>query len=752
MRAESRTKPGVAEGVAFERDSASERPVISMEEAVGYAPMPCGRESPVSDALAIKHDRLFLLADQQGNIAPPGNCSLGLFEDDTRILSHYEVRVAGTPQARLSTQIVQPYFAQIDLAVTDHAFGGNSWDPKHAIFLQRELILEDSLIERLTLTNFLTRPIDYWLELHVGCDFADIFEVRGWKRAHRGEYLRPVVSPTSIRCSYRGRDGQLIDSLIQFRAAPDTIDAGTARWAFPLEPGVPVQLEWEVRGTHSRAVPLVAQHDAFEQRRARLASEYGSWRAECSMWKSDVEVFDATLARATDDLRSLYIGADGDQVISAGIPWYSTAFGRDSIIASLETLALNPRTARDTLSYLARHQGTKENAYTEEQPGKIMHELRRGEMARSGEIPHVPYYGTIDATPLWLILLHETWRWTGDDSLIRKLLPNARRALEWIDRFGDIDGDGLVEYARTSDRGLVNQGWKDSGDGVPFPDGHLPTPPIALVEVQGYVYDAKIRMAALFRHAGEHDEAQKLEIEAERLRTSVIEQFWLDELGTFALALDGDKRPLPTVTSNAGHLLWSRLPDVSRARRLAATLLAPDMFCGWGIRTLSGRHPVFNPMSYHDGSVWPHDNAIIVMGLSHYGLSSTALPVVTAMQDAAAAARLNRLPELYCGMKRGGASQPVQYPVSCSPQAWASGALFMMFQGVLGILADAPGGALHIRNPVLPMSLNELTITNLRVGSARVSLHFGRRASQTIVNVLKVESTGEPIRVQVEIG
>jgi glycogen debranching enzyme len=355
-----------------------------------------------------------------------------------------------------------------------------------------------------------------------------------------------------------------------------------------------------------------------------------------------VETFDASITRAVDDLRSLYIGGDGDGVISAGIPWYSTVFGRDSVITSLETLSLNPRIAIDTLRYLARHQGTKENAYTEEQPGKIMHELRRGEMARSGEIPHVPYYGTIDATPLWLVLLHETWRWTGDDALVRELLPNARRALDWIDRYGDLDGDGLVEYARTSERGLVNQGWKDSGDGVPFPDGRLPAPPIALVEVQGYVYDAKVRAAAMFAQLGEYDTAQRLMSEADRLRQQVLDAFWLDELGTFALALDGEKRPIPTITSNAGHLLWSRLPDPARARRVVATLLAPDMFCGWGIRTLSARHPVFNPMSYHNGSVWPHDNALIVMGLSHYGLGASALPVVVAAQDAAIGASFNR--------------------------------------------------------------------------------------------------------------
>ena len=723
-----------------------------MMEAVGYAAIPCDRETPVSDALAIKHDRLFLLSDQLGNIAPPGNCALGLFEDDTRILSHYDVRVAGTPQARLSTQVIQPYYAQIDLAVTDHAFGGNSWDPKHAIYLRRELMLEDSLIERLTLENFLTHPIDFWVELCVGCDFADIFEVRGWRRERRGDFLLPTVDPAGINFAYRGRDGQVIGSAIQFRVTPDSVDAGGARWTLHLEPGTPVKLEWEVRGDQPRAARRRTQRGELDQRRKRLVSEYAGWRAECSHWKSNVETFDTTITRAIDDLRSLCIRSEGDEVISAGIPWYSAMFGRDSIITSLETLALNPRIAVNTLSYLARHQGAKENAYTEEQPGKIMHELRRGEMARSGEIPHVPYYGTIDATPLWLILLHECWRWTGNDSLVRELLPNARRALDWIDRYGDIDGDGFVEYARTSERGLVNQGWKDSGDGVPFPDGRLPTPPIALVEVQGYVYDAKVRMAALFKYLGELDEARRLELQAEQLRQRVTEHFWMEEVGTFALAIDGEKRQVPTVASNAGHLLWSRLPDLSRARRVAATLLAPDMFCGWGIRTLSARHPVFNPMSYHNGSIWPHDNALIVMGMSHYGLGGNALPAVNAAHDAAAASNFNRLPELYCGMRRNGATRPVQYPVSCSPQAWASGALFMMFQGVLGILADAPEGALHIRNPVLPTSLDELTITNLRVGQGLVSLHFGRHASRTIVNVLSVESLGDPIRVQVEIG
>jgi len=745
-------KPNASDQIAARSASPSDQPIISMADAVGYPAIPCDRETPVSDALTLKHDRLFALIDQHGNVAPAGNCSLGVFEGDTRILSHYEVRMAGSPPAKLSTQVIQPYYSQIDLAVTDHEFGGNAWDPKHAIYIRRELVLEDSLMERLTLTNFLVRPIDFWVQLLVGCDFADIFEVRGWKREQRGTFLAPIVEPTSIRFAYRGRDGRVMGSAIRFVDPPDALDARTARWAFRLLPGTPVQLEWTVKGATMRERPHAVTETGFDDRRRRLTTVYDRWRSACSRWTSGIGTFDATITRAIDDLRSLYITADGSRVISAGIPWYSTVFGRDALITSMETLSLNPRIAIDALRYLARHQGTKENAYTEEQPGKIMHELRRGEMARSGEIPHVPYYGTIDATPLWLVLLHETWRWTGDDSLVRELLPNVRRALAWIDEYGDRDGDGLVEYASTSPRGLVNQGWKDSGDGVPFPDGRLPHPPIALIEVQGYVYDAKVRAAALFSRLGESDTAQRLANEAARLQQRVMDAFWLEELGTFALALDGNKHAVPTVTSNAGHLLYSRLPDTERGRRVATTLLAPDMYCGWGVRTLSARHAVFNPMSYHDGSVWPHDNALIVMGMSHYGLGANAIPIVVATAEAAAGARYNRLPELYCGMERTQETRPVQYPVSCSPQAWAAGALFMMLQGTLGILPDAPGGAVHIRNPVLPTHLSKLTITNLRVGASRLSLHFERHASRTLVNVLAVESSTEPVRVQIEFG
>jgi glycogen debranching enzyme len=380
-----------------------------------------------------------------------------------------------------------------------------------------------------------------------------------------------------------------------------------------------------------------------------------------------------------------------------------------------------------------------------------MHELRRGEMARNREIPHVPYYGTIDATPLWLVLLHETWLWTGDDALVRELLPNADRALKWITNHGDIDGDGFVEYlGSASGKGLANQGWKDSGDGVPLPDAKLPTPPIALVEVQGYVYDAFKRMASLFKVFGRHDQAEDLRKKAEILREKIIERFWIDELGMFALALDGEKKALPTMTSNAGHLLWSGVPEPWQADRLTQQLMSPQMFSGWGIRTLSASHRVYNPMSYHNGSVWPHDNAIVVMGCSRYGFATSVLPVLQGMNEAATYDEFHRLPELFCGMHRIAGMHPVWYPVSCCPQAWASGAFFMLLQGVLGFAADAPAGVLHIKNPALPDFLTQLTISDLAVGQSKVSLQFKRHGARTLANLLS--TSGKPIQVQIEMS
>ncbi|MGH7648436.1 MAG: amylo-alpha-1,6-glucosidase [Gemmatimonadaceae bacterium] len=727
-----------------------------MQDAVGYTAIDCRHGTTLHDSMVLKHDTLFLLLDGQGNIDPPGHCGLGLFQHDTRMLSHYVLNTAGGTPTQLSAQVIRTFSAQIDLAIDDQSFGGDAWSVANAVHVRREILLDDQLTERATFTNFLTSPIEFWAELTVANDFADIFEVRGWKRKERGTFYEPEAGWQSIGLSYRGRDGQLIRTIVTFDTRPDDIGPSGARWRFHLEPNVPHRLEWHVIpdppaevGVDDAALHRDG-HRGLRTRHAAMDAMYDDWRASCTHFTANVPEFNTALEQATIDLRALYTQADGMPIISAGIPWYSTPFGRDSIITSLQTLGMNPRIACDTLRYLASQQGRHENPQTEEQPGKIMHELRRGELARAGEIPHVPYYGTIDATPLWLILLHETWRWTGDERLVRELLPNAERAIEWMDRYGDIDGDGFIEYAKTSPNGLVNQGWKDSWDGVPFPDGSLPVPPVALVEVQGYACDAKRRMAALYHAFGDHARAKKLRAEAARMREHIMEAFWLEELGTFALALDGEKRPLATVTSNAGHLLWCRVPDATRAMRTGARLLAPDMFSGWGVRTLSAEHPVFNPMSYHDGSVWPHDNAIVALGLSLTGQKAAMLPIFSALYDAAIGIRYHRLPELYCGMARAAGRRPVLYPVSCSPQAWASGAFFMLLQASTGILPDAASHDLHIREPLLPPFLRRLVIEGMQVGSSRVSLQFTRRGKRTLANLLDVE--GDPLRVRIDLS
>lgn len=722
--------------------------ISEMETLLGYPGINCSQQSPAEHSMVLKHNRYFLISNPHGDIEPPGHCSLGLYFDDTRILSHYFLTFRGGPASLLSTQIMRSFMGQVDMAVKDSEFGGDAWDPKNSIHIRREILIDDRLLERLTLTNYLPEAVHYWFELEIGCDFADIFEVRGWKREKRGEYYAPRTEEGSLTTFYRGLDGRLLECSIRFGEPYPVLEGTRARWEVNLAPNGQFQTEWRISAgdVSKTSVPGIS----FEEQRASLDKIYEEWVSSCTRWSTRLTGFQDLVTRAVDDIRALHIEAEGVSVISAGIPWYSTFFGRDSIITSLQTLSLNPAVARATLHYLARHQGEKEDSFTEEQPGKIMHELRRGEMARNREIPHLPYYGTIDATPLWLILLHETWRWTGDDDLVVDLLPHAERALEWIERYGDIDDDGLYEYRSGVEGGLSNQGWKDSGDGVPFPDASLPRAPIALVEVQGYVYDAKIRMAELYDMMDQSARAEELRDEAGNLRSVIVSSFWMENEGTFALALDGENNQVPAVSSNAAHLLWSGVPDDVQARRMAEVLLGPSMNSGWGIRTLSSEHRVFNPMSYHNGSIWPHDNGLAIMGLARYGMAREALPIVSGLYDAAIHDEFQRLPELFCGMPRTKGKHPILYPVSCSPQAWASGAFFMILQSMLGIQPEAHLGTLHIRNPVLPDFLDELTVENLCVGNSKVSLQFSRFRERTLANLLSV--SGDPLKVQIELG
>ena len=721
---------------------------VPAAELLGYDDIQCTAQTLARTELVLKEGNLFLLTDKAGNVHPPGACELGLFYEDTRMLSHYQLITAGGEPDVLSSQASRVFVSQIDLTVTDREFGGIFTEPKNFLHIRREQLLDHFMTDRLILTNYMGRPVEFWVELRFAADFADIFEVRGATRPRRGQYFRPLVGEREVIWSYCGLDNRLRQTVLRFSILPGELEAGRARWYFHLHPKDSVELEvWIHPLIDQQRAPVV--EESFGERFRRVRATYDRWHEESAGIRTDDEFFNATVRQSITDLRALMTEFAGRPIITAGIPWFATPFGRDSIVTSLQALMIRPEIARHTLRFLAAFQGERVDEWTEEEPGKILHEIRRGEMAACREIPHTPYYGSVDATPLFLILLGETFRWTGDLDLVRELLPHAERALQWLDEYGDQDGDGFIEYARRSRRGLVNQGWKDSGDGVTFPDGTLPEPPIALVEVQGYAYRAKVEMAELYAALGDIARAGQLRAQAVALRQRINDAFWMEDRGYYALALDGEKRPLPTITSNPGHLLWAGVPTFEQARRMAEVLLGDEMFSGWGIRTLARHQPVYNPLSYHNGTVWPHDNSLIALGLARYGLRREAATVLDALFDAALHFRYHRLPELFCGIWRQETDAPVAYPVSCSPHAWAAAALFPMIQGALGIEPDARNRMLRLVQPQLPRRLRYLDIINLPVGRSRVSLQFNRYGERTMVNVTEVE--GEPLNVRIDV-
>ena len=429
--------------------------------------------------------------------------------------------------------------------------------------------------------------------------------------------------------------------------------------------------------------------------------------------------------------------AEGQRYIAAGVPWFTTLFGRDSIITAIQTLAFRPQIAVETLEVLASLQATELDEWRDAEPGKILHELRMGETARAGELPHSPYYGSVDATPLWLILLGETFDWTGDRDLVDRLWPNAIAALRWIDEWGDRDGDGFVEYERRSKRGLLNQGWKDSGDAIRDRHGREARPPIALAEVQGYVYDAKHRLARLARMRGDIELAVRLDREADELQKRFEEAFWVEDQRYYAMALDGEKRQADAIASNAGQCLWTGIVSPSRARDVADRLLSPSLYSGYGLRTYAADQPGFNPFGYHTGTVWPHDTSLAAAGLKRYGFQDEANRVVGHVFEAAQHFEAFRLPELFCGFDRETAPMPVPYPVACSPQAWSAGATFMFLRTMLGLRAHADQRELELLRPNLPDWLGKVTVTNLRVGDASVDLLFHRWRGTTSAEVLR---------------
>ena len=691
-----------------------------------------------SKVLAVKEGETFLYSDIEGNLDDRKEYGLGLYHRDTRFLSHFMMRLSGRDPILLSSSAERGYMSYIDLTNPEIYSDGDAGTRQQTLNIRRVRAINGRVFERVRIKNYNSHPVEVTVQFSLAADFADIFEVRGLAVGLAGHYDAPWTDRRRAGFGYKGQDGVLRETLIEFDPEPDRLevvgDRIEAEFVVRLAPHQTKLIATTIEPVLDGMRPSPVEFDGAMH---QLRRSYEDWERESTQIVTDNEVFNQLLTRGLRDLRALYTTTDQGAVLAAGIPWYVAIFGRDSLVAAHQLLAVNPTPAREALRMLARHQGTEENAWRDEEPGKILHEVRRGELAGAGDIPHRRYFGSVDATPLFVFLFAQYFRWTGDLEFARELLPNVRAALEWIDTWGDRDGDGFVEYLCRSPRGSENQGWKDSFDSVAHADGQLAEPPIALAEVQGYVYMAKDRVADVFEVLGDSETADRLRREAEALKVQFNQAFWMDDEQFFAGALDAEKRQVRTIVSNPGHCLYANIVDPSKAEGVARRLLQPDMFSGWGIRTVSKGAGPYNPMSYHNGSVWPHDNALMAAGLKRYGFLKATNRVATAIFDAATHADYMRLPELFCGFTRRTPNQPVAYPVACSPQAWAAGAPFLMLQAILGLSARGHENMLTVNKPHLPPWLNVVELRNVRVGASTTSLVFRREGEITAFSLLE---------------
>lgn len=709
--------------------------------------------------VVLKEGQSFLTSLPGGEIPHRRPGELGLYFRDTRFLSCHEIYLEGRRPVLLSGRIRDSHFAQIELSNREIYIERNAVQkvlPLQTVHLRILRVLKDSLLQRLRLINFNNFPVSISLTIKVAADYRDLFEVRGLKRPGRGEFLQPEITEHGVVFGYRGLDGLVRRTGVFFSGKPHEIkiEGESARLDF-LFHLPPRQKQYLFMQVATSVVETLSQLPAwqiddlpavFYQAADDLANDYNCWKQRCTQFITDNEIFNKMLSSGVTDIRSLITDYPvWGRIVEAGIPWYAVPFGRDSLITSWQTLILNPQIARSTLVFLARLQGRKDCSWTEEKPGKIMHEIRFGEMTRAGEVPHTPYFGSVDSTLWFIILLSEYVRWMNDRKFLLEMLEPLRAALMWCQKYGDLDGDGFIEYHRESKRGLLNQGWKDSWDAVVDREGNIPQGPIALVEVQACYYLALVRAAELFRLLGNEREALHLKNTASLLRKKFLDKFWLKDEKYVIFALDGKKRPVKTTVSNGGYCLMCGILPENMARQVVSRLFEEDMYSGWGIRTMSGNENMYNPMSYHNGSVWPHDNAIIAMGLRRYHAFRKLRKLSDNMFTAATYFPYQRLPELFCGFTRRGDAGPVKYPTACDPQAWAVGSTFLLLRALLGI--KCCGRNVYIQHPLLPGWVNEITVYNMRVVNGSVDLEFFRRGGKTYCSILKQEGN---VRVIVE--
>ena len=610
--------------------------------------------------------------------------------------------------------------------------------PKSTLHVFRaKLLWRGACYEHIRVTNHGEAAVETTLALSFDADFVDLFEVRGMTRASRGERGPVEVGGNEAVLPYRGLDGGARRTRLRFEPAPTRLDTRHAEYALRLEPNAETHLYCSVACERDApGLPPTRLADYESALRQSNAARSATRRQHCDIETSNPLV-NRWIERSLADLSMLTTALPSGPYPYAGVPWYSTTFGRDGIITAREHLWVDPSLARGVLSFLSATQAREAAPQRDAEPGKILHEARRSEMAATGEIPFGRYYGTIDATPLFVALAGAYWKRSGDLDFIRGIWPHVLAALEWIDRDGDRDGDGYVEYARRSSDGLIQQGWKDSHDSIFHADGRLAQPPIALAEVQGYVYEAKLCAAELATQLEDLTLARKLRASAQALRRRFERDFWCEDIGTYAIALDGDKRPCKVATSNAGHALWTGIASAERAERIIDGLLGDDFYNGFGIRTVARRQPRYNPMSYHNGSIWPHDNALAAAGMARYGHTSAAVRVLSGLFEASLHFDQHRLPELFCGFPRREGEGPTLYPVACSPQAWAAAALFCMLQACLGLDVDAGKRAVSLRSPRLPEFIQWMKIRGLAVGDGRVDLLLQRYENNVGIEVMR---------------
>jgi glycogen debranching enzyme len=693
----------------------------------------------------LKHGDTFAVFDQSGDVGAFGTGEQGLYHEGTRYLSRFRLRISGQRPLLLSSRVKED----------NEQFGADLTNPDlpvdgEGLVLARDLVhlfrvrflWDGTWHERIRLWNYSRSPVHMPVTFDVDADFADIFEVRGARRERRGSRRAPVSDGRELRFGYEGLDGEDRWTVLEWSEEPASVSGGTVRFDYQLEPHVPALLTLAVRCERRRR-PVTPV--AFDVAESKVAANLEAHRAESAVVETSSERFNEWIRRSAADLRMLVSETRWGEYPYAGVPWFSTPFGRDGIITALQALWFNPRLARGVLDYLAATQSDRVDEAEDAEPGKILHETRDSEMARLGEVPFGRYYGSVDATPLFVILAGAYFDRTNDRETLERLWPNVERALAWIDDYGDRDGDGFVEYARRSRSGLVQQGWKDSPDSVFHADGTLAEPPIALCEVQAYVFEARRRAADIAERLGVPGRAAELRAQAERLRQAFEDRFWCEEESTYAIALDGAKRRCRVRSSNAGHCLFGGIAAPDRARRVAEQLTGPDMFSGWGIRTISHREVRYNPMSYHNGSVWPHDNGVIADGFSRYGFDDLFLRPFTGLFDASAAVTAHRLPELFCGFHRRPSEGPTLYPVACSPQAWSAGVVFHLLACSLRLSLDVGQSRLCVRHPVLPPFLNTVRVRNLALPFGRADLLFERHAQGVGVMVTRREGEFEVI-------